>query len=83
VVLSTVLLYAWNIFVVQPATYPAGDYKGPGRFSPPQNPNKSLSVSIIKAATMTITEASFVTGTETTYVSQTQRVSLWRIQRAM
>jgi len=38
VVLSAVLLYAQGVFVVQSATDPAGDYKGPGWFSPPQNP---------------------------------------------
>jgi carbohydrate-binding DOMON domain-containing protein len=38
VVVLAALIYAQGVFTVQSATDPAGDYKGPGWYMPPQNP---------------------------------------------
>ena len=37
-VIFAALIYAQGVFTVQTATDPTGDYKGPGWFTPPQNP---------------------------------------------
>jgi len=38
VVVLAALIYAQGLFTVQSATDPTGDFKGPGWFTPPQNP---------------------------------------------